>query len=241
MRFDVLTIFPSLVRGAMAEGLLRRALDARLIEVGVHDLRDWSRDPHHKVDDQPFGGGGGMVMQPEPFFLAVEELESREPEVETTVILMCPQGRPLDQAAVRTLSATGRRLMILCGRYEGVDERVREHLVDLEISIGDYVLSGGEIPALVLIEAITRLLPGALGCSESAAADSFSEGILDFPHYTRPAEFRGWKVPDVLRSGDHRAIAMWRREMALRRTIERRPDLVNTISAAAPGGADLER
>ena len=246
MRFDILTIFPGLVEAALSEGLLRRALDSGVVEIGVHDLRDWSADRHRKVDDTPFGGGGGMLMRPEPLFAAVEDLRARRagsPAIgPDRTVLLCPQGRRLDQPLVREIAGSGGRLILLCGRYEGVDERVREHLVDAEVSIGDYVLSGGELPALVLVEAVTRLLPGALGRADSAVCDSFTANRLDFPHYTRPAEFRGWKVPDVLLSGDHEAVATWRREMALRRTASRRPDLLTRTShQTAPGGAGSKR
>jgi tRNA (guanine37-N1)-methyltransferase len=236
MRFDIVTIFPSMVEAAFAEGMLKRAREAGVIEASVHDLRDWSADRHRKVDDQPFGGGGGMVLRPEPLFAAVEDLRSRarerseaagtDPDApRTAVVLLCPQGRKLDQPEVRRLSTDYDHLILLCGRYEGVDERVRLHLADLEISIGDYVLSGGEIPALVVIESVTRLLPGALGRAESAISDSFTGDLLDFPQYTRPAGFRGWDVPEVLRSGDHESVARWRRAQALERTLVRRPDL----------------
>jgi tRNA (guanine37-N1)-methyltransferase len=248
MRFDIVTIFPAMVREAFREGLLHRAREKGLIDVKVHDLRDWSTDRHRTVDDTPFGGGGGMVLRPEPIFAAVEALKARPTgsgragENERTVVaLMCPQGRRLDQKEVRRLSEECDRLIMICGRYEGVDERVREHLVDLEISIGDYVLSGGELPALVVVEAVTRLIPGALGRSDSALQDSFSSGLLDFPHYTRPAEFRGWRVPDVLLSGDHGAVARWRREKSIERTRQRRPDLVSGASSAAPDGAAIKR
>jgi len=247
MKFDIVTIFPSMVRGALSEGLLCRARERGVIEVDVHDLRDWSADKHRKVDDSPFGGGGGMVLRPGPLFEAVEAVlgtgggcSPAEREPGTAVALMCPQGRRFDQAEAARLSRECRRLVLLCGRYEGVDERVREHLVDLEISIGDYVLSGGEIPALAVVEAVTRLLPGALGRAESAMEDSFSDGLLDCPHYTRPAEFRSWAVPDVLVSGDHEAVARWRREQAYERTAKRRPDLLAGKTNAAPTRAAPE-
>jgi tRNA (guanine37-N1)-methyltransferase len=241
MKFDIVTIFPASVRAAISEGMLRRACDKGVVEIEVHDLRDWSPDRHRKVDDVPFGGGGGMVLRPEPLFAAVEAIRGPAPVAGTTVALMCPQGRRFDQAEARRLAEASGRMILLCGRYEGVDERVREELVDLEISIGDYVLSGGELPALVVVEAVTRLLPGALGRADSALQDSFSEGILDFPHYTRPAEFRGLRVPDVLLSGDHEAVAAWRREKALERTMERRPDLMSGKSSAVPAGTAPKR
>jgi len=205
--------------------ILRRALDAGIAAVRVHDLRDYTNDRHHKVDDTPYGGGGGMVLMPGPLFAAVEAIRAAHPVERTRTVLFCPQGTPYSQEAARRLAGWD-RLILLCGRYEGVDERVREHLADESISIGDYVLTGGEIPALVLIDSITRLLPGALGDDEAARNDSFTDGTFDFPHYTRPADFRGHKVPEVLLSGNHARIAAWRREKALERTARQRPDLL---------------
>jgi tRNA (guanine37-N1)-methyltransferase len=232
MTFDIVTIFPALVNSALGEGLLARAISAGLLVVRVHDLRRWSGNRWGKVDEAPFGGGGGMLLRPEPLFDAVDEIRAlRGPQGESerlAVALLCPQGRRLDQEGVAGLKDSYDRMILLCGRYEGVDERVRERLADLEISIGDYVLSGGELPALVVVEAVTRLLPGALGCADSAGADSFSSGLLDFPQYTRPADYRGLKVPEVLLSGDHQAVAAWRREQSLARTRARRPDLIRT-------------
>ncbi len=241
MKFEIVTIFPLMVRAALAEGLLLRAIEKGIISVKVHDLRDWSVDRHRKVDDLPFGGGGGMVFRPEPLFAAVEQIKAASGETPAAVVLMCPQGRRLDQKEIRRLSAEYERLILLCGRYEGIDERVRQHLVDLEISIGDYVLSGGELPALIVVEAVTRLLPGAIGRAECAVQDSFSEGLLDYPHYTRPAEFRGWRVPEVLLSGDHEAIARWRREKSLERTAQRRPDLLAGGNPSVPAGTGSKR
>ena len=232
MTFDIVTIFPALVTSALGEGLLARAISAGLLVVRVHDLRRWSGNRWGKVDEAPFGGGGGMLLRPEPLFDAVDEIRAlpgpRGDAERLAVALLCPQGKRLDQEGVAGFKDSLDRMILLCGRYEGVDERVRERLADLEISIGDYVLSGGELPALVLVEAVTRLLPGALGCADSAAADSFSSGLLDFPQYTRPADYRGLKVPDVLLSGDHQAVAAWRREQSLARTRARRPDLIRT-------------
>ena len=241
MKFEIVTIFPLMVKAALTEGLLLRAIEKGIISVKVHDLRDWSVDRHRKVDDLPFGGGGGMVFRPEPLFAAVEQIKAASGTTPAAVVLMCPQGRRLDQKEIRRLSAEYERLILLCGRYEGIDERVRQHLVDLEISIGDYVLSGGELPALIVVEAVTRLLPGAIGRAECAVQDSFSEGLLDYPHYTRPAEFRGWRVPEVLLSGDHEAIARWRREKSLERTAQRRPDLLAGGNPSVPAGTGSKR
>ena len=215
------TIFPAVVTGPLSESLLGRAIGAGLLEVRVHDLREWSRDRHRSVDDAPFGGGPGMVMKPEPFFGAVESLDPERGRV----ILTSPAGRLLDQALVRELSSEG-HLTLLCGRYEGVDERVVDGLPAEEISIGDYVLSGGELPALVLIEAVTRLVPGVIGKEASHQHDSFSSGrLLDHPHYTRPQELRGMPVPEVLVSGNHGEIDRWRRDAAIEKTRRNRPDL----------------
>lgn len=223
MRIDVVTIFPPLVAGAFEHSIIKRARDRGIVDVQVHDLRDYTDDRHRTVDDYPYGGGAGMVMKPEPWFRAVESL--RETGVAGRCILLTPQGRQLNQSRVRRLAAE-ERLIILCGRYEGVDERVREHLADDEISIGDYVLSGGEPAAVVLVDAVVRLQRGALGSEESTVEESFSDGLLEYPQYTRPPEFRGWRVPDVLLSGDHGAVDRWRREQQIIRTRERRPDLL---------------
>jgi len=232
MQFDVVTAFPGIIEGPLSFSILRRALDAGIVAVRVHDLRDYTNDRHHKVDDTPYGGGGGMVLMPGPLFAAVEAIRVAHPVERTRTVLFCPQGTPYSQDVARRLTECD-RLILLCGRYEGVDERVREHLADESISIGDYVLTGGEIPALVLIDSITRLLPGALGDDEAARNDSFMDGTFDFPHYTRPADFRGHKVPDVLLSGDHARIAAWRREKALERTARQRPDLLARRRGAA--------
>jgi tRNA (guanine37-N1)-methyltransferase len=221
MRIDVFTIFPSILEGPLRASLLGRAIEAGLLDVRVHDLRDWSTDRHRTVDDESFGGGPGMVMKPEPFFDAVGSLDPDRGRV----LLLAPAGRRLDQAFVREL-AHEEHLTLLCGRYEGVDERVVEGLPAEEVSIGDYVLSGGEVPALVVIEAVGRLIPGVIGREESHERDSFAEpNALDHPHYTRPAEFRGMGVPEVLRSGDHGAIERWRREAAREKARRNRPDL----------------
>lgn len=224
MRFDVLTIFPGMFAGPLDESILRRARDAALLEVHLHDLRQWATDRHRTVDDYPFGGGPGMVMKPEPLFAAVEAVQPLA-EPRATVVLLTPQGRRLDRALASEFAALP-RLLLICGRYEGVDERVREHLVDLEVSVGDVVLSGGELPALLLIDAVTRLLPGVLGGEGSLEEESFEGGLLEYPQYTRPAEFRGWTVPDVLLSGHHAEIERWRRRQRLLRTSERRADLL---------------
>lgn len=223
MRFDVFTLFPEVFFPYLDVSIMARARQMGVLEVHVHNIRDWTTDKHHVVDDEPYGGGGGMIMKPEPIFAAVEDVLGRPPRC--PVILLTPQGRPFTQAVAREL-AQHEHLALLCGRYEGIDERVREHLVTDEISIGDYVLTGGELPALVVMDAVTRLLPSVLGDPDAPHKDSFADGLLEHPHYTRPAEFRGWRVPEVLLSGDHGRIARWRREQSLRRTWERRPDLL---------------
>ena len=224
LQIDVLSIFPEMFAGPLAVGIMRRAQEAGLARIALHDLRDWTDDKRRTVDDAPYGGGAGMVMQAEPWFRAVETLRGDGPA--GRAVLLTPQGRLLTQEVARELAGE-ERLILLCGRYEGVDERVRQHLVDDEISIGDYVLSGGEIPALALMGAVLRLLPGALGSPDSLTEESHAGGLLEYPHYTRPSEFRGWQVPEVLLSGDHAAIAAWRREQRLRRTAARRPDLLH--------------
>ncbi|MEE9218263.1 MAG: tRNA (guanosine(37)-N1)-methyltransferase TrmD [Acidobacteriota bacterium] len=223
MRFDILTIFPGMLKQPLSESILGRASQRKLIDVRVHDLRDWAAPPHCRVDDLPYGGGGGMVFKPEPIFAAVEELAQVPPR--PWVVLLSPQGHRLDQALVGQLR-TRQRLILICGRYEGVDERVREHLIDEEVSIGDFVLSGGELAAAVVVEAVARQVPGVLGDPRSVKQDSFSDGLLDYPHYTRPAVFRGWAVPEALLSGHHAAIEAWRRREAVRSTRRKRPDLL---------------
>jgi tRNA (guanine37-N1)-methyltransferase len=220
VRIDVFTIFPDLVDGFADASLLGRARRGGLLDVRVHDLRQATSDPHRSVDDSPFGGGAGMVLMPEPLFAAVEQVEPPRP-----LLLLGPGGRRFDQAWARELVAHG-GFSMLCGRYEGVDERVRRHLVDGELSIGDYVLAGGEVAAMAVLEAVGRLVPGVMGNDESAEDESFGQGLLEYPHYTRPARFRDWEVPSVLTSGDHGRVARWRRAQALRRTIEARPDLI---------------
>ena len=222
MRIDVITIFPSYVEGPLREALVGKARDAGVLDIHVHDLRDHTTDKHRTVDDEPFGGGPGMVMKPEPWFAAVESIEGWE---RARRVVLTPAGRRLDQGLAEGLSGA-EHLIVLCGRYEGIDERVTEALATDEISIGDYVLAGGESAALVLIEAVTRLVPGVVGEPASLAEESFTAGRLDYPHYTRPASFRGMDVPEVLLSGDHGAVDQWRRAEAERRTRARRPDLL---------------
>jgi tRNA (guanine37-N1)-methyltransferase len=223
MRFDVFTLFPEVFEPYLQTSILQRALQRGLVEVKVHNIRDATTDRHHVTDDEPYGGGGGMVMKPEPIFAAVEGVLGSPPGC--PVILLTPQGRVFTQGVAQEL-AQHPHLALLCGRYEGVDERVREHLVTDQVSIGDYVLSGGELPALVVIDAVARLIPGVLGDPDGAWDDSHASGLLEYPHYTRPPEFRGWQAPEVLLSGDHGRIARWRREQALLRTWKRRPDLL---------------
>ena len=221
MKIDILTLFPEICRAPLSESMMKRAQKNKIVDLRIHNLRDWTTDKHHIVDDAPFGGGQGMVMKPEPIFAAVEELKAPK----SKVILMSPAGKRFEQRLAVDLSKES-HLIIVCGHYEGVDHRVIEHLVDLEISIGDYVLTNGAVAAAVFVDSVVRLLPGALGDDQSAVDDSFSIGSLESPQYTRPAEFRGWKVPDVLLSGNHAEIAKWRKEQALRRTEQNRPDLL---------------
>lgn len=223
MEFDVFTLLPDVFFPYLNSSILERARQRRLIEVRVHNIRDWAASKHHVTDDEPYGGGGGMVMRVEPVFAAVESVLGADAGI--PVILLTPQGRVFQQKIAQEL-VQHPRLALICGRYEGVDERIREHLVTDEISIGDYVLTGGELPALILIDAISRLIAGVLGDPDGAMDDSHSNGLLEYPHYTRPPEFRGWSVPEVLLSGDHAKIEKWRREQSLRRTLKRRPDLL---------------
>ena len=226
MKIDILTLFPEICRAPLSESMMKRAQENKIVDLRIHNLRDWTTDKHHIVDDAPFGGGQGMVMKPEPIFAAVEELQkSAISNQKSKIILMSPGGRRLDQELATELSKES-HLAVVCGHYEGVDHRVIEHLVDLEVSIGDYVLTNGAIAAVVLVDAVVRLLPGVLGHEQSAHDDSFSAGLLETPQYTRPAEFRGWKIPEVLLSGNHAEIAKWRKEQALKRTKQNRPDLL---------------
>lgn len=228
MRFDLITIFPEFFAGPFDFGIIKRARQQRLIEINIHNLRSFTTDKHQVTDDRPFGGGDGMVLKPEPIFRAVESLlsESGNEQKQTAVVLLSPQGRLFSQAEAEKFASEYAQMIMICGRYEGVDERVNEALVTDEISIGDYVLTGGELPAMIIVDAITRLLPEALGSETSALHDSFSDGLLDCPHYTRPAEFRGMKVPDLLLSGHHAEVAKWRRRQAILKTLKMRPDLL---------------
>lgn len=230
LRFDIITIFPEFFGEIFNHGIVRRARAAGLVEIAAHDLRQWTNDKHHVVDDRPFGGGDGMILKPEPIFAAVEALTGKSKRSDfssnTRVVLLSPQGRVFSQAFADDLSRTASHVVLLCGRYEGVDERVAEALVTDEISIGDYVLSGGEPAAMVVIDAVVRLIPGALGSETSAVNESFAEGLLDYPQYTRPPEFRGMKVPEVLLSGNHAEIERWRKDAALSKTRRTRPDLL---------------
>ncbi len=228
MKIDVLTLFPAMFAGALDVSIVQRARTAGLLELQLHNLRDYTHDRHRTVDDSPFGGGPGMVLKPEPIFAAVEKLADER----TRVILMTPAGRPFNQALARELSGHP-HLLLICGSYEGIDERVIETLVDDEISIGDYVLTNGGLPAMIVIDAVTRLLPGALGDDASSHDESFSHGLLEYPHYTRPAEFRGMKVPEILLSGHHAEIEKWRATQAAARTAQRRPDLLDEKSGGA--------
>ncbi|MGN7355980.1 tRNA (guanosine(37)-N1)-methyltransferase TrmD [Paenibacillus sp. SAF-054] len=227
MKVDVLTLFPEMMDGVFRSSILGKAQEKGIVNLNAVNFRDYSGNKHGTVDDTPYGGGGGMVLKPDPIFSAVEDLLSQT-SAAPRVILMCPQGETFTQQKAEELSAE-EHLIFICGHYEGYDERIREHLVTDELSIGDYVLTGGELPAMVVIDSVVRLLPGVLGNETSAVTDSFSTGLLEYPHYTRPAEFRGWKVPDILLSGHHANIEVWRREQALKRTLQRRPDLLERI------------
>lgn len=237
LRIDVFTIFPDLVDGYCSTTLLGRARRGGLLDVRVRDLRAGAPDPRRSVDDAPFGGGAGMVLMPEPVFAAVEAVEAAE-GLPRPLFLLSPGGRRFDQAAAAELAATG-GFSLLCGRYEGVDQRVTDHLADGELSVGDVVLAGGELPALMVVEAVARLVPGILGNEASTAEESFAGGLLEYPQYTRPAVFRGWTVPDVLRSGDHGSVARWRHLEALRRTLRSRPDLLAARGGLTPGEVTL--
>jgi tRNA (guanine37-N1)-methyltransferase len=230
MQFDVFTLLPEVFPPYLDSSILQRARQRGLVSVNVHNIRDYTHDKHHMTDDTPYGGGGGMVMKPEPIFEAVESVLGLNPHQTPPghacpIIMLTPQGRVFSQAIADELSCH-ERIALLCGRYEGLDERIREHLVTDEISIGDYVLTGGELPALILIDAVSRLIPGVLGDPDGAADDSHATGLLEYPHYTRPPEFRGWQVPEILLSGDHGKVDKWRREQSLLRTLARRPDLL---------------
>ena len=228
MRIDVLTLFPQMFEVPFSFGIFKRAVDNSLVSLNLHNIRDYTHDKHHTTDDYPYGGGSGMVLKPEPIFEAVESIKAsiKDKAGELPVILLTPQGRLFSQQIAQELSQY-RHLILICGHYEGVDERVREHLATDEISIGDYVLTGGEVPAMVVIDAVVRLLPGVLGSENSPLDDSHTSGLLEYPQYTRPPVYRGWSVPEVLLSGNHAQIAKWRREQIIRRTLERRPELLD--------------
>jgi tRNA (guanine37-N1)-methyltransferase len=233
LQFEVFTLFPEVFEPYLASSIIQRARQNGLVEVNLYNIRDWTMDKHHITDDMPYGGGGGMVMKPEPIFAAVEEVLGAPPTC--PVILLTPQGRVFNQKVAHELAfrsqvrpSETRRLALICGRYEGFDERVRQHLATDEISIGDYVITGGELAALIVVDAVSRWIPGVLGDPDGVQDDSHASGLLEYPHYTRPPEFRGWRAPDILLSGDHGRIARWRREQALYRTWKRRPDLLQT-------------
>ncbi|NJJ37890.1 tRNA (guanosine(37)-N1)-methyltransferase TrmD [Paenibacillus apii] len=242
MRVDVLTLFPEMCEGVFGTSILGKAREKGIAKLSAVNFRDFANNKHNSVDDTPYGGGGGMVLKPEPIFAAVEHLldNLKEENAKPRIILMCPQGQTFDQRIAEELAGE-KHLIFICGHYEGYDERIREHLVTDELSIGDYVLTGGELPALTVIDAVVRLQPGALGNESSAVTDSFSTGLLEYPHYTRPAEFRGWKVPDMLLSGHHANIEEWRKEQALKRTLERRPDLLDKVELTPKDLKLLER
>jgi tRNA (guanine37-N1)-methyltransferase len=241
MHVDILTLFPNMFHGPFEESIIKRAREAGLISIALHDIRDWAPGKHRQCDDTPYGGGGGMVMKPEPIFLAVEAVLGMEPGTPAPcpIVLLTPQGRPFTQDIAHELSRH-QHLALICGRYEGVDERVRAHLVTDEISIGDYVLSGGELAAMVIVDAVTRVLPGALGDPGATLHDSHACGLLEHPHYTRQAIYRGWPVPEILLSGHHANLSRWRREASLRRTWERRPDLLQEMPLSDADRAYLE-
>ena len=228
MKFDIVTIFPRMVLAGVAEGVVSRGLERGLLDIQVHDLRDYTTDRHRTVDDVPYGGGPGMVMKPEPLARAVADIRGKRGDPQA-VVLLSPTGRTFTQAEAGRMSRL-QHVVLLCGRYEGMDDRVRTSVATEELSIGDYVLSGGELAALVVVDAVSRLVPGVVGDEQSVAEDSFSRGLLDYPHYTRPAEFEGQRVPDVLLSGHHAEVRRWRKRAALARTLERRPDLIDTAA-----------
>jgi len=237
MRIHILTLFPNMLSGPFSESIIKRAVDRGLVEIVLYNIRDYTSDRHHVVDDYPYGGGQGMVLKPEPIFAAVESTKN---ESEVPVILLTPQGRLFNQMVAEELARYG-EMILMCGHYEGVDERVREHLVTDEISIGDYVLSGGELAAMVIVDAVVRQLPGALGAEEAVREDSHSSGLLEYPQYTRPRVFQGWEVPQVLLSGNHAEIASWRREQSIIRTLRRRPDLLERADLSREDRMVLER
>jgi len=233
VRIDILTLFPEMFSGPFDASIVRRATERQLVDLRVHDLRDWTHDRHRTADDMPFGGGPGMILKPEPIFEAVDALRTESAEI----LLLTPNGQLLNQRLVEEL-ARATHLILICGRYEGVDERVADHLATRAVSIGDYVLSGGEIPAMAVTDAVIRLLPGALGCADSSREEAFSDGLLEYPQYTRPAVYRDMAVPEIVRSGNHQELARWKRQEALRRTLERRPDLLTPEQREELGRAD---
>jgi len=237
MRIHILTLFPNMLSGPFSESIIKRAADRGLVEIVIYNIRDYTSDRHHVVDDYPYGGGQGMVLKPEPISAAVESIKN---ESEVPVILLTPQGRLFNQMVAEELARYS-EMVLICGHYEGVDERVREHLVTDEVSIGDYVLSGGELAAMVLVDAVVRQLPGALGAEEAVREDSHSSGLLEYPQYTRPRVFQGWEVPQVLLSGNHAEIARWRREQSIIRTLRRRPDLLERADLSREERMLLER
>ena len=238
-RIDVFTLFPDVMRPYLEASIVGKASDSGLIDIRLHNIRDYAEDRHRTTDDEPYGGGGGMVLVPGPIFAAVEEILGQVAG-ETPILLLTPQGRVFDQSVASEL-ARHERLALICGRYEGVDERVRQHLITDELSIGDHVLTGGELPALVVIDTVVRLIPGVLGHDLATANDSHATGLLEGPHYTRPADYRGWQVPEILRSGDHAKVAAWRRQESLRRTFYRRPDLLETAGLSQEDRDFLDR
>ncbi len=242
MYIDILTLFPQMFEVPFSFGIFKRAIDNGLVSLNLHNIRDYTHDKHHTADDYPYGGGAGMVLKPGPIFEAVEAIRAgiEDKEAEPRIILLTPQGRLFSQQIAQELSQN-RHLVFICGHYEGVDERVREHLATDEISIGDYVLTGGEIPAMVVIDTVLRLLPGVLGSEDSPLEDSHVGGLLEYPQYTRPEEYRGWKVPDVLLSGNHAEIDRWRREQIIRRTLERRPELLDKVNLGREDKQLVER
>ena len=239
MHFDILTLFPTMFEGPFNESIIKRAVETGVVTIAIHNIRDYAAGRHRVTDDYPYGGGGGMVMKPEPIFAAVEAILGDAEPGSVPVILLTPQGRLFTQEVAWELAAH-RRLVLICGHYEGVDDRVRQHLVSDEVSIGDVVLTGGEIPVMVIVDAVTRLLPGILGDPGAAFEDSHARGVLEYPHYTRPALFRGWAVPEVLLSGHHAEIVRWRWQEALRRTLERRPDLLERVELSEEDRAFLQ-
>jgi tRNA (guanine37-N1)-methyltransferase len=242
MRIDILTLFPHLFEAPFSYGIFKRAIDNGLVDINLYNIRDYTHDKHHTADDYPYGGGAGMVLKPEPIFEAIEAIRAgvKDGEAAPHIVLLTPQGRLFSQEIANELSQH-RHLVFICGHYEGVDERVSEHLATDEISIGDYVLTGGEIPAMAVIDAVLRLLPGVLGSEESPLEDSHAGGLLKYPQYTRPEDFRGWKVPEVLLSGNHGRIARWRREQTIRRTRERRPELLSKAELGTEDRQTVER